>query len=238
MRKTLPIALAITSLLLTSLVLDPRSNIYGFSSSSTNYNLEGEFGIFGGAKSSANYNLTDTGGGFAVGFGSSANYGTGSGFQYVLAEVPEIIFTINPTLVNLGSLSGTPKGVSNTITVTTNAREGYQVTVMEDGNICRTTQPCNAANDIADADGEITLNIEEYGLGTSKSGQEIVQNTSCGSSFEASAITGTPQTVASSDLPTDEDGDDTTLCYSAAISGTTAAGNYSHILTYIATGTF
>src|SRR4030065_2293065 len=109
MRKTLPIALAAILLLLTSYILDPRSDIYGFSSSSTNYNLEGEFGIFGGAKSSTNYKITDTGGGFAIGFGSSANYGTGSGFQYVLAEVPEIIFTISPTLVNLGSLSGTPK---------------------------------------------------------------------------------------------------------------------------------
>src|SRR4030066_26546 len=180
MRITLPRLILSLSLLIVS-----SSTVLAFGSSSTNYKLEGEFGIFGGAKSSTNYNLTDTGGGFAIGFGSSANYGTGSGFQYVLAEIREIIFTINPTLVNLGSLSGTPKGVSNTITVTTNAREGYQVTVMEDGNICRTTQPCNAANDIAD-----------------------------------------------------EDGDDTTLCYSAAISGTTAAGNYQHVLTYIATGTF
>src|SRR3989337_2326239 len=86
------------------------SSVWAFSSSSTNYKLEGEFGIFGGAKSSTNYALTDTGGGFAVGFGSSANYGTGSGFQYVLAEIREIVFTVSTNQVGLGTISGTAKG--------------------------------------------------------------------------------------------------------------------------------
>ncbi|OGY22567.1 MAG: hypothetical protein A2113_04235 [Candidatus Woykebacteria bacterium GWA1_44_8] len=214
------------------------SSVWAFSSSSTNYKLEGEFGIFGGAKSSTNYALTDTGGGFAVGFGSSANYGTGSGFQYVLAEVPELVFTISSTSVNLGSLSGTPTSTSNTITVTTNAREGYKVTVLEDGNICRTAQPCNSSNDIGDvAGGTVDPSTEEYGLATSKSGQYFAQDTDCANSpFNATAVDGTARQVASSSLPIDDD--QTTLCYSAAISGTTAAGNYSHVLTYIATGTF
>src|SRR3990167_10665960 len=94
-----------------TLLLLPTS-VWAFSSSSDNFKLEGEFGIFGGAKSSTNYNLTDTGGGFAVGFGSSTSYGTGSGFQYVLAEIREIVFTISTTTVNLGSLSTTPTSTS------------------------------------------------------------------------------------------------------------------------------
>jgi len=237
MKKILPVALAIFSLLLASYILDLRSSVHAFSSSSDNFQLEGEFGIFGGAKSSTNYKITDTGGGFAIGFGSSANYGTGSGFQYVLAEVPELIFTISSTSVDLESISGTPKGVSQTITVTTNAREGYKVTVQENGNICRTGQPCNTANDIADADGEINPNTEEYGLATSKSGQYFVQDTDCANSpFNATAIDSTARQIAS--FPSPIDNDQTTLCYSAAISGTTAAGNYSHTLTYIATATF
>ena len=142
MKITLPRLIFALSLLTAS-----STSVLAFGSSSTNYKLEGEFGIFGGAKSSTNYALTDTGGGFAVGFGSSTNYGTGSGFQYVLAEVPELVFTISSTSVNLGSLSGTPKGVSNTITVTTNAREGYKVTVLEDGNLRSGT------NDIDDVSG-------------------------------------------------------------------------------------
>ena len=91
MRKLL---LLFISLILVSSIFYLASNAHAFGSSSTNYKLEGEFGIFGGAKSSTNYNLTDTGGGFAVGFGSSANYGSGSGFQYVLAEIREIVFII------------------------------------------------------------------------------------------------------------------------------------------------
>lgn len=232
MEKRLPFLIgALTILLLPT-------SAWAFSSSSTNYRLEGEFGMFGGAKSSTNYALTDTGGGFAVGFGSSANYGTGSGFQYILAEVPELIFQISSTSVNLGSLSGTPKGVSQTITVSTNAREGYKVTVQEDGNICRTTQPCTAANDIDDVSGgTIDSNTEEYGLATSKSGQYFVQDTDCANSpFYATAIDNTARYVASYDKPIDND--TTTLCYSAAISGATAAGSYSHVLTYIATATF
>lgn len=215
------------------------SSVLAFGSSSASYNLEGEFGIFGGAKSSASYNLTDTGGGFAVGFGSSANYGTGSGFQYVLAEVREIIFTMSSNSVNLGSLStGSVTTGSHTITVTTNGAQGYQVTVVDNGNICRIAQPCDAANDIADVgDGEVTVAAEEYGLATSKAGQDILQDAVCGSApFLASGITGTAQSVASSALPIDEDG--TTICYAASISGTTAAGDYTHVLTYIATGTF
>ena len=232
MKKTLPIAFAIILLLLTSYIIDPRSDTYGFSSSSDNFKLEGEFGIFGGAKSSTNYKITDTGGGFAIGFGSSANYGSGSGFQYVLAEVPELIFTISSTSVDLGSLSGTPKGVSHTITVTTNAREGYKVTAIEDGNLRY------GANNIDDvAGGTVDPNTEEYGLATSKTGQYFAQDTDCANTpFNATAIDGTARQVASADAPIDAD--QTTLCYSAAISGATPAGSYQHVLTYIATGTF
>lgn len=236
MRKFLPV-IGFLYLVLSISYLAPK--IYGFGSSSASFNLESEFGIFGGSKSSAGYTLTDTGGGFAVGFGSSANYGTGSGFQYVLAEVREIVFIISTSSVNLGTLStASVNTVSHTIEIDTNAAQGYQVTVLEDGNICRIPQPCDPANDINDvAGGTVDVGVEEYGLATSKAGQAITQDTSCGPDPDnASAITGTAQSVASSSLPIDND--ITTLCYAASISGTTAAGSYSHVLTYIATGTF
>jgi len=228
MRITLPRLILSLSLLIVS-----SSTVLAFGSSSTNYKLEGEFGIFGGAKSSTNYNLTDTGGGFAVGFGNSANYGAGSGFQYVIAELQEIIFTISTSTVNLGTLSAS--GVttaSHTITVTTNAPSGYLVTVVEDGNLR------SGANDVNDVSGgTVDVGSEEYGLATSKSGQTITQDASCGPDPDnASAITASTQSVSSSALPIDSD--TTTLCYSASISGATPGGSYSHILTYIATGTF
>lgn len=240
MRNYLLIALTFILLLLISYILDlrsTRSKVYAFGSSSTNYNLEGEFGIFGGAKSSANYNLTDTGGGFAVGFGSSANYGSGSGFQYVLAEIREIVFTVSTNSVGLGTVSGTAKGVAQTITVTTNGAGGYKVTAQENGNLCSpSVAVCtNTVDDVAG--GTVDNNTEEYGLGTSKAGQYFAEDTDCTNApFNATAIDGTARQVANSSLPVTSD--TTTLCFSAATSGVTAAGSYTHVLTYIATGTF
>ncbi|MEX0621932.1 MAG: hypothetical protein WD187_02990 [Candidatus Woykebacteria bacterium] len=234
MLRTLPAILIIGFLALIAYNLDLASKALAFSSSSTNFNLEAEFGIFGGSKSSASYTLTDTGGGFAVGFGSSTNYGTGSGFQYnyQVAEIPEIIFAISTTTVNLGTLSTASVSTSShTITVTANS-SGYNATVVEDGNLR------SGGNDVNDVSGgTVDAGSEEYGLATSKSGQNITQDTSCGPDPDnASAITGSPQTVASA--ATSVTGDSTTLCYAASISGTTPTGSYTHVLTYIATGTF
>ena len=211
------------------------SSVWAFGSSSDNYNLEAEFGSFGGAKSSDNYNLTDTGGGFAVGFGSSASYGTGSGFQYVIAEVREIVFTISSNTINLGTLSSTSvTSVSHDIEVSTNGAGGYQVTVLEDDNL-----KTSGGDTITDANGDVDAGFEEYGLATSDSSQEIVEwDGICdGSNPElADGITGVAQTVASNSAPIDNDVN--TMCYSASITPTTESGIYSHVLTYIATGTF
>ena len=230
MKLTLPRIIVALSLLFIS-----TSSALAFGSSSANYNLEGEFGIFGGSKGSASYNLTDTGGGFAIGFGSSANYGTGSGFQYVLAEVREIIFTISSNSISLNPLSTSSVTTdSHTITVTTNGAQGYQVTVIEDGNLRK------GADDIDDvAGGAVNAGSEEYGLATSDTGQDISNwDGACDNSNPetASPITGTAQTVASNPLPIDNDS--STLCYAASISPTTVAGDYTQVLTYIATGTF
>lgn len=211
------------------------SSVWAFASSSTNYKLDGDFGNFGGAKSSTNYKLTDTGGGFAVGFGSSANYGTGGGFQYVIAEVRELVFTISSNTINLGALSSTSvTSSSHTMEVSTNAAGGYQVTVLEDGNL-RTS----GGDIITDANDDVDAGEEEYGLATSDTGVDITTwDSDCnGSNPElANAITTTIQSVASNNAPIDNDV--STMCYSASITSTTEAGSYQHVLTYIATGTF
>ena len=227
---------ALPFLVIGLITLIVPTSVWAFKSTSTNYKLEGEFGIFGGAKSSTNYKLTDTGGGFAPGRTTSTNYTTGSGFQYVLAEIPQITFTISESSVNLLTLSTSAVNTdSHTISVTTNAREGYTARVFEDGNLR------DGAKDINDAgvDNDVDQSSEEYGLATSRSGQDITEwDGACdGSNPEAAeAITGTPQSVASSALPVDNHS--TTLCYAASIAGSTPNGVYQHVLTYIATGTF
>ena len=237
MKRVLPLFTIIILVYLVFAAFYFPDRVYAHSSSSTNYKLDSEFGNFGGSKSSASFNLTDTGGGFAIGFGSSANYGTGSGFQYLLAEIREIVFIISSNSVNLGSISGTAKGVPQTITVTTNGAGGYKVTVLENGNLCSPSVAVCTSNVDDVAGGTVDNNTEEYGLGTSKSGQYFAQDTDCTNSpFNATAIDGTARQVANSSLPVTSDS--TTLCFSAATSGITAAGTYSHVLTYIATGTF
>jgi len=238
MKRVLPLFTIIILVYLVFAAFYFPDRVYAHSSSSTNYKLDSEFGNFGGSKSSASFNLTDTGGGFAIGFGSSANYGTGSGFQYLLAEIREIIFIISDNSVDLGTISGTAKGVPQTITVTTNGAGGYKVTVQENGNLCSpSVAVCTSTVDDVAGDNVVNDNTEEYGLGTSKTGQYFTEDPDCTNSpFNARAIDGTARQVANSSLPVTSDS--TTLCFSAATSPTTAAGTYSHVLTYIATGTF
>lgn len=214
--------------------------VEAFGSSSASYKLEAEFGTFGGEKNSATYRLTDTGGGFAPGIGTSTNYRNCSGFQCVIAQVPSITVSLSSNAINLGILTTAAVNTqSHTILVTTNVG-GYTARVYEDDNLCRIIIPCNAANDIADvSDGAVTAASEEYGLATSEAGQEITQDTSCGSAaYNASGLTTTPQSVANATGPTFSSGETTTICYAATISSLTAAGTYRQVVTFVTTGSF
>ena len=224
----------LTNLLLLICFLSLTSIVEAFPSSSGSYKLEGEFGIFGGAKTSDNYRLTDTGGGFAPGFGTSNNYRSCSGFQCVIAEVPTITVTLSSNSINLGALTGASVSTqSHTISVTTNY-SGYTTRVVEDGELRYGTATIDQVGD-----GAVTAGAEEYGLATSQAGRDISQDSDCGNSpYTASPITGAAQSVASKNGPT-YTAETTTLCYAASINtATTAAGTYQQALTYITTGAF
>lgn len=210
--------------------------VEAFPSSSTNYQLEGEFGIFGGTKTSDNYSLSDTGGGFAVGFGTSTNYRNCSGFQCLVSEIASITVSLGANSVNLGTLStGSVNTGSHTISVTTN-RGGYTSRVYEDDNLR------NSNGDTVDdvGDGAVSAGSEEYGIATSDSGNDVTQDSDCGNSpYNATGIDSisNQKSVASNGSPT-YTAEVTTICYSASRSGLTAAGNYQHIVTFITTGSF
>lgn len=210
--------------------------VFAFPSSSANYKLEGEFGNFGGAKSSANYRLTDTGGGFAPGITTSGNYRNCSGFQCVIAEVPKITFSLSTNAINLGTLStGSVNTNSHTMTVITNVG-GYNVTVVEDGNLR------NGAHDINDVSGgTVDAGTEEYGLSTTDTdaGLDIALDATCGSGpYNATGVNASPKKIAKAVGPTYSSGETNTICYAASIATDTASGSYTQILTYIATGNF
>ncbi len=207
---------------------------YAFPSASTNYKIDSELGVFGGEKNSTNYRLTDTGGGFAVGFSNSTNYLSCSGFQCTLSQVPTITVSLSATSINLGTLTtGAVNTDSHTVSVTTNIG-GYTTRVYSDGTLRRS----GGADIDAVGDGAVSAGAEEYGIATSQSGQDITQDTSCGSAaYNASGLTTSQQSVASKAGPT-YTAESTTICYAASRSGLTAAGNYQQIVYFVTTGSF
>lgn len=141
---------------------------------------------------------------------------------------PSITFTLNDLVVNLPTLTvGSVSTDTTSFTINTNSTNGYVVTLNEDGNLR------SGVNDINDVvDGVVTAGSEEYGVSTSKSGQIITQT----SGNNATAVDGANKTCASASGPASSD--TTTLTLHAAIAGSTPSGNYSHIVTVIATANF
>lgn len=181
---------------------------------------------FGGEEtsSSASYKLQDTLGEIGTGPISSTNYGGLIGFRQVESD-PKMTFSISKNSIDFGILTvGTVYSDSYTVTTTTNAVDGYQTTIYEDGNF-RTV----LGSDIDDVlDGDVTAGSEEYGIRTS--GAEGQMNGA------DTAITGTPQAVAS--YSSWINGSAVTVTHKVSVSLTSAAGHYEHVVTLISTGRF
>lgn len=146
---------------------------------------------------------------------------------------------ISSITCNLGQLSMADINTCQyNVTVSTNATNGYNGTILEDGNLRTATN-----DEIGDATGgEIDAGDEEYGVATSSThvGNDIATYTTCTNPASdpqvATAITGTAQQFAAADGPISNQA--TTLCHAASVSGTTPAGEYSHIVTIVVTATY
>ncbi|MCH7492150.1 hypothetical protein IID19_00970 [Patescibacteria group bacterium] len=160
-------------------------------------------------------------------FGWSGNKG-GEDFDNELNSAfvgwnSELNLSVSSTTVNLGVLNLTSVATGNhTITVTTNAANGYTCRVVEDGEM---RNGANTINDVSD--GTVTAGSEEYGINCSGADCALGSDT---------AITGTPLTVASNTGVVDASV--TTFTYKAAASGITVYGNYAHLVTITCTGDF
>ncbi len=181
---------------------------------------------FGGEETSTstNYKFQDTLGEIGTGALSSTNYIGLIGFRQSDAD-PKMTFFFFFTLVNFGTLS--PSAVSSdsiTITTTTNAIDGYITTIEETENL-KTVGGVDI-NDVAD--GSVTAGSEEYGIRTSGAAGQM--------NGADTAITTAPQAVAANAVWIN--GSVVTITFKAAISTTTAAGVYNHIVTLISTGRF
>ncbi len=156
----------------------------------------------------------------------------------VTAQVdPTLTVTISADSCALGTLTANFIETCNyLVTVSTNASNGYVSTIVGDGLLR------NTINDINDAiDGTVNKGQEEYGVGTSKTGQTILQNTSCtdhdaGISQAATRLLTTAQQFANSTTPISAD--PTTICHLASVSGATPAGSYAQVATIVVTANF
>lgn len=156
----------------------------------------------------------------------------------ITAEInPTLSVVISSNTCSLGVLSAELiKTCSYTVTVSTNAVSGYTSTILADGKLRNTTYELTDASG-----GTVIKGTEEYGIGTSKSGQSVIQNTACtnndtSSSQPASSITTSAQQFANSAGPVHEDL--TTMCHLASVSGVSPAGLYSQIATVVVTAKF
>lgn len=202
-------------------------SIAGSSSmSSQNYALQLDtISVGGDLSTSTNYKVFDTVGEFGshATQSTSTNYIVEAGFQ-AAASGAALSASLSASSVSLGSLgTSIVSSATNRLTVTTNSPTGYTVTISEDGNLR------SGSNDINDvSDGEVTAGSEEYGIRTSGNAGQMNNSDT--------AITSSAQTVAStSTLAISER---TVFTYKASVGSATAAGTYSHTVTFTTTANY
>ncbi len=156
----------------------------------------------------------------------------------ITAQVdPTLTVTISADSCALGTLTANFIETCNyLVTVSTNATNGYVSTIVADGLLRNLTDDINDATD-----GTVNKGSEEYGVGTSKAGQTILQNTLCtdhdaGVSQPASQLLTSAQQFANATGPISADA--TTVCHLASVSGATPAGSYAQVATIIVTANF
>ena len=161
----------------------------------------------------------------------------------VTASVDETLsFTLATATVALGvlSTSATGSGVSS-MTTATNAGTGYSITVAG----TTLTSGSNTITAITPSAAASAMNTKQFGINLMSNTTPSIgtATTGAGSGVPAAGYNTANQfkfttgdTIASASLPTNSN--TYTVSYIANIDGSTAAGAYSTILTYIATANF
>jgi hypothetical protein len=159
---------------------------------------------------------------------------------------PTFTFTISSSTCALGTLStANVQTCGVTLTTSTNAVGGYTTTVVGT-HAGAELNHSNGTDNIDNATGvEVNAGSEEFGIGTSDSGVDIVTESDCAgadgtSTADAESIDAngdnSTASVASASGPVS--GDATTACFAASVAATTVAGSYTATTTFISTGTF
>jgi len=212
-----------------------------FVMSSPNYKIEKDsLNIGGDYESSANYKMRNTIGEIATDLATTTNYKITAGYQ---AEVPLVlIFSITDNTADLGLLTTSgPKTDTTGFRVATNGSDGYAVTIS--GN----TLTSNSSS--ADIDALTTPSLsspgtEQFGINLVANTSPLVGSNPSGGLGQAASGYNTANyfKFVSGDSIANCSGFSSvtnfTISYLGNISTNTVAGDYSTLLTLIATGTF
>ncbi|MBN1325437.1 hypothetical protein JW977_00435 [Candidatus Falkowbacteria bacterium] len=194
------------------------------------------------------------------GSGADADTLEDDGAGAVVIGTNEVIITgtVDPTLtlaiVELGGDTPTTACALGTITptnietcgyrtkVSTNANGGYNAYIKVDGSL---TSGSHNITDVVAAD-DIDAGTEEYGVSSTDTDADIIENTSGHTCTEldhqssyampADPLTTNDQTVRQTSAPANAEY--TTICHAIGISGTTSAGYYTQTATITVVGSF
>lgn len=176
----------------------------------------------GGRLNSENYTIEELSGESAAGIIESQQYRLKLGSVYI--TIPFVMkFSVSKSNIDLGTLSPSQVASDNIVlSITTNAKSGYAVMIFEDGNL-RTEQ----GNDIDDVVvSPVEAGAEEYGISTTGADGALSQDMGITNGLIVAASSGAARESQ------------VTVTFKSAVSAETAAGDYRHIVTFIASGTF
>jgi hypothetical protein len=159
---------------------------------------------------------------------------------------PSITFSLDANASAFGALSVSSINTCTpniTLTIGTNAQNGYTITVQDSGN---TTNPgfynssasylIGSANAAFDDNDLLEIGQEGYGIQASSAGSTIAARyDQSGNNVGGLEITATPLASYATKMTANHT---ITIVHKAAIATFTSAGNYADTLTYIATGNF
>lgn len=201
-------------------------NVFADVMNSENYKIFSDvLSVGGNYSTSTNYGLFDTIGETSADptSSTSSNFEVQSGFLGMSSStILNVSFDV--TSINLGSLNKeNVNTASQTMTITTNAYDGYTATIQAGGALTSGTDIIGAVSD-----GAVSAGSAEYGIRTSGSNAKM-NSSDTGLSTSAQTIAQTSTAVIA---------DQTIITYKASISGSIGAGNFSQTVTFTVTANF
>ncbi len=200
--------------------------------SSANYQINADVISAGGTLgTSANYTLHDTiGESAAIGVGSSTNYILKDGFWQTVNTY--VHFSVDSATVNFGTLTpGTPVTGSSALSVTTDAWNGYTLTIEQNHNM----RHANGTDEIAPHAGTIGAPLvwsapNNMGLGfTVSAGTQVESKWGGGTKYAAIPDSAT---AFHTKVGYRSSADVTTVGYKLDVPGTQRSGHYENIVTF------